>query len=450
MKNWILCMALGTSGFMACRSADTASQAGSGGASATTVGTGGAAAAGTGGLAPPGSGGSATGGSAPGGGGASGAAGGLGGTIAVVNGTGGTPGSGGAGAGGRSPLDAGSAAGGTDGSRDGGAATDAGTSVAPLLAVLGQFTAPDVPVRGPMEAAPIVHSWPASTTVPRVPGAGLAQHPLLYAGEGYNTLFVVNGGKVVWSYATATGGEIDDVWMLSNGHILYSHLDFVEELTPTKQVVWHHAAPAGTEIHSCQPIGLDRVLFMQNGNPAMLVVMNKTTGVAEIAHPFDAGTSVHGQFRRVRRTAAGTYLLSYLSLAKVVEYDAAFAQVWTYATPSPWSAVRLKNGNTLIQIESASAAREVDPRGATVWEFTKAGLPAGIMQGNTQTSDRLANGNTVIFSNGIASNLIQAVEVTPAKQVTWILQDWANLGPATAAQLLDEPGIPENPGELQH
>jgi hypothetical protein len=44
----------------------------------------------------------------------------------------------------------------------------------------------------------------------------------------------------------------------------------------------------------------------------------------------------------------------------------------------------------------------------------------------------------------------QLVEVTPDKKVVWVLQDWAELGPATAVQILDDPGIPENPGESEH
>ena len=45
--------------------------------------------------------------------------------------------------------------------------------------------------------------------------------------------------------------------------------------------------------------------------------------------------------------------------------------------------------------------------------------------------------------------IIQLVEVTPEKKVVWVLQDWKNLGPATTAQFLDQPGIPEKPGDLQ-
>ena len=40
-------------------------------------------------------------------------------------------------------------------------------------------------------------------------------------------------------------------------------------------------------------------------------------------------------------------------------------------------------------------------------------------------------------------------ECNPDKKIVWVLQDWKNLGPATTAQFLDEPGIPEKPGDLQ-
>jgi len=41
---------------------------------------------------------------------------------------------------------------------------------------------------------------------------------------------------------------------------------------------------------------------------------------------------------------------------------------------------------------------------------------------------------------------VQALEVTPDKQVVWALRSWKNpnLGPATTIQLLDVPEAPEN------
>jgi hypothetical protein len=49
----------------------------------------------------------------------------------------------------------------------------------------------------------------------------------------------------------------------------------------------------------------------------------------------------------------------------------------------------------------------------------------------------------------VRPNIIQIVEVTPDRRVVWVLQDRKHPGPATSAQFLDEPGIPEKPGALQ-
>ena len=71
------------------------------------------------------------------------------------------------------------------------------------------------------------------------------------------------------------------------------------------------------------------------------------------------------------------------------------------------------------------------------------------MTGNTQSCERLSSGNTVFFIHSSPGNL-QAVEVTKDKKVVWALEDWKDLGDATSAQFLDEPGIPEVPGGTEH
>ena len=329
----------------------------------------------------------------------------------------------------------------------------------PMLPVLDQFSAADVPSVGKFEVAS-TRNWQAPVSAPALPGDGLAEHPMLYVGEGFNTLFVVNHGKVVWTYSVGPGGEIDDAWMLTNGHILFSRQYQVMEITPKKEIVWHYDPPKGTEIHTCQPIGLDKVLLVQNGLPPKLMVINKGTGAIELQHDLPAESftdqkTVHPQFRRARMTAEGTYLLAFLKMGQVVEYDQAFNPIWTYRIPTPWAAARLHNGDTLITDERDKLVREVNPKGETVWQFGQSDLPSTIVLHNLQTAERLANDDTVIFSSTGGSKkddrnqIIQAIEVTPDKKVVWILQDWKNLGPATTAQFLDEPGIPEHPGDLQ-
>jgi hypothetical protein len=334
--------------------------------------------------------------------------------------------------------------------------------------LLPRFTASGVPALG-VDEHPVERNWPDPTSSPTLPGHGLAEHPMLYVGEGYNKIFLVNNGDVVWTYSTggtagSPSGEIGDVWMLSNGNILFARELQVEEVTPKKAIAWSYTAPPGTEIHSCQPIGLDKVLIVQNGLPPRLMILNKKSAKVELEHALPAESltdpaTVHTQFRRIRITAAGTYLVPFLKLNKVVEYNKHFKEIWFYDIPTPWAAARLHNGNTLITDEHGPLVREVNPKSETVWEFTQADLPVNIVLHHIQTAERLANGNTVIFSSTFSStgavkpadfpNIIQAIEVTPDKKLVWVLQDWKNLGPATTAQFLDQPGLPERPGDLQ-
>jgi hypothetical protein len=338
------------------------------------------------------------------------------------------------------------------------AQNEPGQTATPFCAqsIIDRFTAADVPAIGPGEVATDPPNWHAvpALAATRWPGGGAAQHPMLYIGEGCNTMFLVNAGKVVWTYSTGKGWEFDDIWMLSNGNILFSRMAYAEEITPEKKVVWHLDAPPGTEIHTVQPIGLDRILLVENGLPPRLLIVNQKTGATELAHDLpapsatDRGT-VHGQFRRFRMTAQGTFLAPFLEMGRVVEYDKNFHEIWSYAIPSPWAAVRLHNGNTLITDERDELTREVNPRGETVWQFKLSELPADIPFPGSQSCVRRSNGNTVLCSRGDGGKGCQLVEITPGKTVVWAMYDWDRFGPATAVQLLDEPGVPENPGDLE-
>jgi hypothetical protein len=251
--------------------------------------------------------------------------------------------------------------------------------------------------------------------------------------------------------------------MLSNGNILFTRMQYVAEITPEKKVLWRYdcnnsSGANHTEVHTCQPIGLNRVMFVVNGLPPRLMVVNIQTGAVEVNHdipsadgqPFNPG-NIHGQFRRARYTAQGTYLLSYLSSGNVVEYDKDFNKIWSYPIRSPWAAIRLKNGNSVITDERDSLTREVNPKGETVWEFKDTDLPDPIRFAQApQSCTRLANGNTILTSRGGGGKGPQLVEVTPDKKVAWVLEDWKDLGDATAVQILDDPGIPEIPGESRH
>jgi hypothetical protein len=332
-----------------------------------------------------------------------------------------------------------------------------------LMAGPTSLLAADQPA-SPVPAAPTGPMAPAV-----LPGRGLDQHPFLYTGEWDHrkkdqTLYVVRNGRVVWSYsipindASGTLQELGDATMLSNGNIVFCRKVGASEITPDKRIIWDMVAPKDTEIHSIQPIGLDRVLLVVNGKPAKLMLINTVTGKTEKELPLPTphpDKSPHLQFRRVRLTQAGTYLAAHLDDKRVVEYDQDGKEIWSYATNGPWDAVRLKNGNTLIS-SYHNTVIEVNQQGDVVWQFSEKDVPE-YKCFIFQEVNRLANGNTVIC-NWCPSDLkdpstwpgsVQVLEVTPHKKVVWALSEWKDpdLGPASSIQLLDEPGIPEK-GEL--
>jgi len=298
-----------------------------------------------------------------------------------------------------------------------------------------------------------------------LPGNGLAQHPFLYAGEwdtrkAEQSMFLVREGRIAWSASIplhpspGSNQEFDDATLLPNGNIIFSRMSGAGEMGPDKRLVWDYPAPPGTEIHSIQTLGHGRVLIMRNGNPAQAMIFDTATGAVERVIPIPttvAGT--HGQFRHIRMTRARTLLVPHLGEDKVVEYDLNGRVLWSVQAKSPWSAIRLNNGNTLVAGDWSGYVREVSPSGETVWEFTQADVP-DIRIFNLQTANRLANGDTVI-TNWCAGDknvedwpsTVQVLEVSPDKKVVWALRSWrdpGDLGPASSIQLLDEPGDAES------
>jgi outer membrane protein assembly factor BamB len=290
----------------------------------------------------------------------------------------------------------------------------------------------------------------------KLPGKGLAQHDFMYAGESHQRrIFVVRQGKIVWSYDDPAGkGEISDAVMLSNGNILFAHQYGVTLITPEKKVLWNYEPPAGHEVHTAVPIGTEHVLYIQNGDPAVLRVVNIVTGATEkeITLATKQPVSVHAQFRHARLTDKGTVLVAHMDLNKVVEYDADGKELWSFPAPSAWGVSPLANGNVLIT--DRMGVREVTRRGDSVWNWSPADA-VGYKFSSLQQAWRLPNGNTVIgnWVNEWGKNAppfaetVQAIEVTPAKEIVWALREWTgatNLGPATTIQILDEASKPED------
>ncbi len=289
-----------------------------------------------------------------------------------------------------------------------------------------------------------------------LPGKGLGQHPFVYCGaakaDAPATIYVLQDGKVGWSYGLTARDRLEDCTMLSNGTIVFARGGGASIVRQDKKIIWSYNAPAGTEVHTAIPIDRDRVLIMENGDPAVAMVINTLSGSVEQQVSFDTANPKNpgGQFGHVRQTQGGNYLAPHMDLNKVVEYTPDGRMVWQVKAETPWAAVRLRSGNTLISGGMSAYVREVDRAGKTVWQIEKNDLP-GFPLSEVRELTRLSNGNTLINNyapDGEKSGAAQLIEVTPDKKVVWVLRDYQTLGAAISTQLLDDPGLPEK-RELQ-
>ena len=297
---------------------------------------------------------------------------------------------------------------------------------------------------------------------------GLDQRSFLFVGE-WDTrhpegqkIFLIRNGKVVWEYSIplhpspSENQEFDDITMLPNKDIVFARMSGAGIVTPDKKLTWEYVCAPGTETHSCVPIGNDSVLMVLNGIPAKVLIINTSTNktLREIIIP-TTETNPHVQFRHVRLTPNRTIMVGLMKEGKVKEYTLEGKEIWSVDAKSPWSAIKLLNGNVLISGDASGYTREVDPSGKTIWEVTQADLPFKLFY--TQTANRLTNGNTIICNwvGGLQNKddwpgTAQVFEITPDKKLVWVLSAWDNpdLGTCTSIQLLTDEGLPD-PNDIQ-
>lgn len=274
----------------------------------------------------------------------------------------------------------------------------------------------------------------------------LAKHDFFYAGESMRQrMFLVKDGQVTWTYDNPQGrGEISDAVLLTDGNILIAHQYGIAEISPSKQAIWNYPAPEGCEIHTIQPIGRDHVLFVQNGHPAKVIVMEIPS--CHIVHEFEvpASEGVHGQFRNARLSSRGTLLLCHMSQGYLAEYSVQGNELGRWDLPGAWSVSEVGKEHLLV-VGKRGMVKEMTRDGVTVWEFNHPELNFTL----AQKAVRLKNGNTIInnwwneWSKQPIDTVnppLQAVEVDAEGKIVWRLSEWSqpDLGPSTTIQPLDQ------------
>ncbi len=255
---------------------------------------------------------------------------------------------------------------------------------------------------------------------------GPISHSFFMAGPTFTGIIDENGEEA-WD---SGGPGARDGYVLPDSNLLICWREIVLEYTPDKEVRFHYSKPEDVgELGTAVRLDNGNTLITELGEQPRLLEVNPN-GEIVVSVPLQPETDdVHMQTRMARKLPNGNYLVPHLLAFAVKEYTPAGKVVQTFRTDLPelggreaenwpFTAIRLANGNTLINLTHGDKTIEVDPQGKVVWKISDEDVPGEPFQ-DPCGAQRLPNGHTVIASYGAAENGVKLFEVTPEKEIVW-------------------------------
>lgn len=250
------------------------------------------------------------------------------------------------------------------------------------------------------------------------------KHSFLIAGNP--VVLVGEDGKVEWEMK----GKARDGYVLENGNILLSIDNEAKEFTREKEIVWSYKlSKENKELGTAVRLKNGNTLLVERGVKPRLLEVTRAGEIAVEAPLKPETENAHMQTRMARKLPNGNYLVPHLLAFQVKEYQPDGTVVDTFRTDLeelggreaknwPFTAIRLENGNTIVNLTHGNKTVEFDAAGKVVWKVTNDEVEGRFA--DPCGGQRLANGNTVICSYGQKdSKKVKLFEVTPDKQVVW-------------------------------
>jgi hypothetical protein len=254
------------------------------------------------------------------------------------------------------------------------------------------------------------------------------RHSLFIAGPDFTGILNEDGTEK-WN---AGRKAARDGYVLENGNVLIAWSDEVKEINPQENdtVVFHYRLSAvNKEIGTAQRLSNGNTLIAELGKEPKLLEITTDGTVAVTVNLKPETDNAHMQTRMARKLANGNYLVPHLLAFNVKEYNSQGEVIRVLKTDLeslggraaenwPFTAIRLENGNTLVNLTHGNKTVEFDEAGNIVWKISNADFPDLKPFDDPCGGQRLPNGNTVITSYH-ATKGIKVFEVTRDKKMVW-------------------------------
>jgi FAD dependent oxidoreductase len=258
---------------------------------------------------------------------------------------------------------------------------------------------------------------------------------------GNKVAIIAADGRVEWEFPAE---KPQDVWMLSTGNVLFSHVRGAREVTMAKKIVWEYTSPEGTEVHGCQPLPDGRIMVVECGTKRLVEVSRDGKITREIAVPVKT-KNTHDQMRGCRRTLDGRYFISAKGDRAILELSAEGKLLRSFKMPGDPHEVReLPNGHLLIACGEGEALLELDREGKAVWKLGTQEVPNNPLR-LISGFQRLPDGHTLVINwlgHGYLASTAQFFELDEQKQIVHQFTDHSRFVSINKVQVLDLPGDP--------
>lgn len=261
---------------------------------------------------------------------------------------------------------------------------------------------------------------------------------------GAETRIVEADGSVSWRYPLGTR----DGWVLPGGNLLLTitrgQAGFphggVREIAPDGRVLMEYQGTQDeVDTSHRQPNG-ETIVTEAGPNPRLVILDRKGQPTGGFNLPSQR-ENTHMQQRMTRRLRNGNFLVPHLLDRIVREYTPDGEIVWEAKTPNmPFTAIRSKNGHTLVGCTHGNLVVELDRRGRIVWQLTNSDLQGEPLK-DCCGVQLLPTGHIVVTSYATTANQIKLQEVTRDKKVVWTYTDDKPFG-IHHFQILDTNGRP--------
>ncbi len=251
------------------------------------------------------------------------------------------------------------------------------------------------------------------------------KHSFFIAGPQF-TGIIGASGEEIWD-SGKSGAR--DGYVLQNGNILICWADEVKEFDSNKEVVFQYSrAEEIMELGTAVRLQNGNTMITESGNKPRIVEINSEGKVVESIPLAPETDNIHMQTRMARKLKNGNYLVPHLLAFAIKEYNSEGVVVNNFSTDFrdfggreaktwPFTAIRLKNGNTLVTLTNGNRVVELDAKGEIEWMIANSDFN-GDPLADPCGAQRLPNGNTVIASYG-AKDGIKLLEVDRDKNMVW-------------------------------